>query len=145
MAEVGVGQVEGESRVVAPGRRSQQQRAVSRQAQLQAGQMARAPVIDPLLAQALRTDVAVPIEDGEGLAMLEDLVVGIGQLRSSLDVIAGIDLPERGRLGAWRVSREQSPRAMGGGVHQRQSATRDDAGVASSRSVVAFGRPLRTS
>jgi hypothetical protein len=46
-------------------------------------------MVDALLAEPFRPDVAVAVEDGERLAMLENLVIGVGQLRAGLDLVAG--------------------------------------------------------
>jgi len=54
--------------------------------------MAGAAVVDPLFAKTLLADVAVPIEDGKRLAVLEDLVVGVGQLRAGLDLVGPLVL-----------------------------------------------------
>src|SRR5215216_5987424 len=73
--------------------------------------MARAVVVDPLLAQALRADVAVAIEDGKRLAVLEHLVVGIGQLGPGLDVVARrLGVLGRDRLEERQLSRGTGPR-----------------------------------
>src|SRR5688572_2938877 len=92
MSEIGIGQVERESRVVTPGGRAEQQWAMTPNVQYQAGEVAGAAVVDPLFAEALLADVTAPIENGKRLAVLEDLVVGIGQLRAGLDLVGPLVL-----------------------------------------------------
>ena len=76
---VRVGEVDREPRVVALGGRPQQQRPFLADAQHQARQVARALVVDPLLGEADGLDVAVAVEQGERVLVLEDLVLVIGQ------------------------------------------------------------------
>ena len=106
--EVRVRQVEGEPPVIALGTGAQQKRPVPSEAQRQAGKVAGAAVVDPLLAEALGSDVPVPIEDGERLTVLEDLVVGIGQLRAGLDFVACLSrVPCLGRPEGILVSQQR--------------------------------------
>ena len=79
-AEVRIGQVEGEPRIVAPRRRAQQKGALAGKPEDQAGEMPGPAMVDTLLAEPLRPDVPVAVEDSERLAMLENLVVGVCQL-----------------------------------------------------------------
>jgi hypothetical protein len=106
--EVRVRQIEGQAPVVALGAGAEQQRPMPSEAQHQARKVAGAAVVDPLLAETFGSDVSVPIEDRERLAVLEDLVVGVGQLRAGLDLVACLPwVPYLGRPEGIRVSQQR--------------------------------------
>ena len=68
---VGVGQIGREHRVVVADRRAEEQRRARAQAQLEPRQEAGAAVIQPVLAAWRRHDVAVEVEDGKAVLVLQ--------------------------------------------------------------------------
>ena len=57
-----------------------------------AGNKARAFVEDPLVLEAERADVAVPIEDAEGVGVFKNSSAGIGYGRIRPNIILALDL-----------------------------------------------------
>jgi hypothetical protein len=76
--QIGVGQIDAQQRVVLVDRGAQQQRSHPPDLKLEPRQVSRVLKEDPLLAEAYRLDVAVAVEDGQGIAVEqgEDACVG---------------------------------------------------------------------
>jgi hypothetical protein len=85
--EVRVGQGHGEQVVLVADRRGQEEGAGPFQFQHQAGQVAGALVVESFLAQAAGLDVAVVVEDGEGVAVLEDARAVVRRAGGGEDVV----------------------------------------------------------
>ena len=78
--------------------RPEQERSLIPEADAQAGQVAGPAVVEALLALADGLDVAPAIEDRKRLAVLEDLVVLVGQRARRKDVVAAVDLDDGARV-----------------------------------------------
>ena len=73
--------------VLIPNGRTEEERPAPFEIQDQAGEIARALVIQPFLPQSTRLDIAVVVEDRKGVAVLEHAGALVGQARGSQDVI----------------------------------------------------------
>ena len=144
LGDVGVRQVDREQRVVLADVELSSSGRSCRQAQQQAGQEARPLVVEPLLAEADRLDVAVAVEDGERVAVLEHAVAARRPARRSAeDVVAILDFQDaRPRswpaAGSGRCRACAQPCRIVGASRQRRPA-----GVALRRSA-AGRRPRRS-
>ena len=108
--EVGIGQIDGQQRIVVLDDRAEQQRPAVVDQQLQAGQEARVLVIEPLGAALAGHDVAVVVEHAEGVAVLEGARPPLLQRRGRRDV-------ELDDQGAQRRSRR---RRLVGSIHEHR-------------------------
>ena len=91
--QVGIGEIRDEERVVRLDRRAQQQGPRALDAQLDLRQEARSVVEQAVRAQTERAHVAKTIEDGEGVAVLEDArTVGIhGRTGENVELVVYLD------------------------------------------------------
>jgi hypothetical protein len=92
--QVGVGRVDHELRRIGPQRRAQQQRRGAADRDLEARQEARAAVVQPLLATAVRVDVAAAVEHRERVVALEHVRAVVDAARRRPHVVRVRDLDE---------------------------------------------------
>ena len=85
--QVRVGEGHGELVVLVPDIRAEEERPAPFQLQEQAGEIARPLVVQTFLAQSARLDIAVVVEDREGVAVLEHAGPLISQAGGGQDVI----------------------------------------------------------
>ena len=97
--QVGVGQIDREQQVVFLHGRAEEQGPASFQAEQQAGKETSAFMIDAFLTETDGLDVAKMVEDGKGIAVLEDQAFFVRRGRRGEDVVralgpgqAGFDL-----------------------------------------------------
>lgn len=87
--DVGVGEVHGQHVVVFLDGGAEEERPVGAEAEQQAGEEAGAVEVEAFLAEADGLDVAVMVEDGEGVALFEDSGLVVGGRRRGDDVKGG--------------------------------------------------------
>src|SRR5688572_21487931 len=85
--DVGIGEVDGESRLVLVDYRAQEERPLAVQPELQMRQVAGVAIEKPLRGVLDRADVAVAVENGEGIAMLQIAERPLDQRRLRLDLM----------------------------------------------------------
>ena len=96
VGHVGIGEIDGQQRVVLARIGAEQQRPIAIEVKLQLRQMARVVVVEPVRAAAVSCDIAKMVEDGEGVTVLQDpgarLAKGTGRFDAELGfAFAGLD------------------------------------------------------
>src|SRR5256885_7391522 len=96
VGHVGIGEIDGQQRVVLARIGAEQQRPVVIEIKLQLRQVARVAVVEPVRAAAVSCDIAKMVEDGEGVTVLQDpgarLAKGAGRFDAELGfAFAGLD------------------------------------------------------
>ena len=144
--EVGRGEIDGQEIVLLLHRRRQQQRPPPADAQLQPRQEAGAVVVDALLAQADRLDVAEAVEHRERLVVLEHARAIVGTRRRRLDVVLLVEADDlvvrrrpECRHGGYSIPTPVSPPSLSTACPPSASAS---ASIAASPNAVR-PRPLR--
>ena len=102
--DVGVREVRGEERPGPLHGGAEEQQRASPHEQLESGEEARAVVVEALLAASELADVAVSVEDREGVTLLEHPGAVVEALRRREDVEAVVDLEDLFRAQGSRAS-----------------------------------------